>query len=90
MFKTIIREKNVLGILSTGFGKSLIFHLLPYLSCNLTPSITIIINPLNVIIDEMDTRHGMNVNRVTSNAVHDSVYTVQFFVYGQTSRTNFI
>ena len=79
--RLLLEKKNVLGNLPTGFGKSLIFDLLPYLSCNLTPSIAIIISSLNVIIDEMVERHGMNVYRVTSDAVHDSQFIQCNFLY---------
>ncbi len=47
---------DVLCVLPTGFGKSLIFGLLPY--CCQPPATVILMSPLNSIIDEQHERLG--------------------------------
>ena len=52
IFDHLVAGNDVIGVLQTGYGKSLIFQLLPYLfprtkTCN----IIIVISPLNSIID---------------------------------------
>ena len=47
-------ERDTLGVLPTGYGKSLIFEALPYFS----DSVVIVISPLNSIIEEQVNRYG--------------------------------
>ena len=50
-------RQHVIGVLPTGYGKSVIFHLLPYMwdyMCNdkRETSIVIVISPLNALIED--------------------------------------
>lgn len=61
-----IQEKDTVAILPTGYGKSLIFELLPHLSkcvCDIK-SIVIIIAPLNAIIEQELSKLGSYVCQV--------------------------
>ena len=49
----ILKGKDVIGVFPTGFGKSLIFHLLPYaLPTKKTKNIVLVVCPLNAIIED--------------------------------------
>ena len=49
----ILKGKDVIGVLPTGFGKSLIFHLLPYvLPTKGAKNIVLVVYPLNPIIKD--------------------------------------
>lgn len=61
-----IQEKDTVAILPTGYGKSLIFELLPHFSkcvCDIK-SIVIIIAPLNAIIEQELSKLGSYVCQV--------------------------
>lgn len=62
-----IQEKDTVAILPTGYGKSLIFELLPHFSkcvCDIK-SIVIIIAPLNAIIEQELSKLGSYVCQVS-------------------------
>lgn len=49
----ILQGQDVIGVLPTGFGKSMIFHLLPkFLPARANKNIVIVVSPLNSIIDD--------------------------------------
>ena len=49
----ILKGKDVIGVLPTGFGKSLIFHILPYfMPTKKHSNIVLVIRPLNSIIED--------------------------------------
>ena len=58
MFKS--KEQYLLAVLATGFGKSLIFEVLPYfvsITTNEFP-VVVIAEPLNVILHEQHAKYG--------------------------------
>ena len=57
ILETCMLRQHVIGVLPTGYGKSVIFHLLPYMwdyMCNdkRETSIVIVISPLNALIED--------------------------------------
>ena len=73
-------RKHLFANLPTGFGKSLIIELLPYLG-DTESGKTIIVSPLNAIISEMIDRYGRNVHRVTNDSLHDAQFKMCDFLY---------
>ncbi len=76
ILESVILKRDTIGILPTGYGKSIIFHLLPfaadYLSQNNTTNgnIALIVTPLNAIIDDQISflkKHG--IEAVALNAI---------------------
>nr|XP_006814410.1 PREDICTED: ATP-dependent DNA helicase Q-like 1-like [Saccoglossus kowalevskii] len=51
-------DSDCIGLLPTGYGKSLIFECLPYMSASHSPRTVILISPLNAIIEEQSRRLG--------------------------------
>ena len=56
ILETCLLGKHVIGVLPTGYGKSVIFHVLPFMSDHLSGkgnnSIAIVISPLNALIED--------------------------------------
>ena len=56
ILETCMLGKHVIGVLPTAYGKSVIFHMLPFMSDYLSgkgnKSIAIVISPLNALIEE--------------------------------------
>ena len=52
-FESILQGQDVIGVLPTGFGKSMLFHLLPhFIPVKKTKNIVIVVCPLNSIIED--------------------------------------
>ena len=52
-FEYMLKGQDVIGILPTGFGKSMLFHLLPhFIPVKTTKNIVIVVCPLNSIIED--------------------------------------
>lgn len=52
-FEYILKGQDVIGVLPTGFGKSLLFHLLPhFVPLKARKNIVIVVCPLNSIIED--------------------------------------
>ena len=78
----ILKGKNVIGVLPTGFGKSLIFHLLPYvLPTKGAKNIVLVVCPLNSIIEDQLTvlnSRGISANvlvRRSQNSITDELFS---------------
>ena len=59
VLEAVLSGRDVIAILPTGYGKSVIFHLLPYLfdyisKLNESPqnSIILVVTPLNALVDD--------------------------------------
>ena len=51
--ESILQGQDVIGVLPTGFGKSVLFHLLPhFIPVKKTKNIVIVVCPLNSIIED--------------------------------------
>ena len=58
--KLLLKEQHLIAVLATGFGKSLIFEVLPYfvsITTNEFP-LVVIVEPLNVILHEQHAKYG--------------------------------
>ena len=58
--KLLLKEQHLLAVLAPGFGKSLIFEILPYfvsITTNEFP-VVVIVEPLNVILHELYAKYG--------------------------------
>ena len=52
-FEYMLEGQDVIGVLPTGFGKSMLFHLLPhFIPVKTTRNIVIVVCPLNSIIED--------------------------------------
>ena len=49
------KESDVVGVLSTGYGKTIIIQVLPYLKTD-SFGCVVVVNPLNAILDEQKER----------------------------------
>ena len=67
-FEYILKGQDVIGVLPTGFGKSILFHLLPhFIPVKTSKSIVIVVCPLNSIIE--DQLQVLKARRVTANVL---------------------
>ena len=66
-FEYILKGKDVIGVLPTGFGKSLLFHLLPHFIPVTQGHSNIVVCPLNSIIE--DQLEVLKARRVTADVV---------------------
>mgnify|MGYP002803934836 CR=1 FL=1 len=85
ILESILLKRDTIGILPTGYGKSVIFHLIPFVADYLCKTkdtenakdgnIALIVTPLNAIIDDQISnlrRHGIEatvLRTVTSNSM---------------------
>ena len=64
-FEYILKGQDVIGVLPTGFGKSILFHLLPhFIPVKTSKNIVIVVCPLNSIIE--DQLEVLKARRVTA------------------------
>ena len=57
--KLLLKEQHLLAVLATGFGKSLIFEVLPYfVSITTNEFPVVIVEPLNVILHKLYANYG--------------------------------
>ena len=67
-FEYILKGQDVIGVLPTGFGKSILFHLLPhFIPVKTSKNIVIVVCPLNSIIE--DQLEVLKARRVTANVL---------------------
>ena len=64
----MLKGQDVIGVLPTGFGKSMLFHLLPdFIPVKTTKNIVIVVCPLNSIIE--DQLKVLKVRRITADVL---------------------
>ena len=64
----MLKGQDVIGVLPTGFGKSMLFQLLPdFIPVKTTKNIVIVVCPLNSIIE--DQLKVLNVRRITADVL---------------------
>lgn len=73
----ILKGQDVIAVVPTGYGKSLMFHLLPYfLPVKKARNMIIVVCPLNEIIEDQLkalTTRGITANSFAFTGQHDSV-----------------
>ena len=71
--------KHVIGVLPTGYGKSVIFHMLPfmsnYLSGKRNKSIAIVISPLNALVE--DQVSNLNARGIKTGVLQASQHVIE-------------
>ena len=71
-FESILQGQDVIGVLPTGFGKSMLFHLLPhFIPVKKTKNIVIVVCPLNSIIE--DQLKVLKARRITADVLQLAV-----------------
>jgi len=82
-FEYIWKGFDVIAILPTGFGKSLIFQLLPeFLPCKSTSNIVLVISPLNSIIeDQIEVLKDRNIPADVLEITKDGRDTIERLIY---------
>ncbi len=68
--REVANRNDIIACLPTGYGKSLIYDMLPYFS-SATDSIVVVISPLRVIVSSTLHRHGLEAYEVSKDAVSD-------------------
>ena len=72
-FEYMLEGQDVIGVLPTGFGKSMLFHLLPhFIPVKTTKNIVIVVCPLNSIIE--DQLKVLKARRITADVLQLAVY----------------
>ncbi|XP_068752409.1 ATP-dependent DNA helicase RecQ-like [Montipora capricornis] len=72
-FEYMLEGQDVIGVLPTGFGKSMLFHLLPhFIPVKTTKNIVIAVCPLNSIIE--DQLKVLKARRITADVLQLAVY----------------
>ena len=67
-FEYMLKGQDVIGVLPTGFGKSMLFHLLPdFIPVKTTKNIVIGVCPLNSIIE--DQLKVLKARRITADVL---------------------
>lgn len=78
ILETYMLGKHVIGVLPTGYGKSVIFQMLPsmsdYLNEEGNKSITVVISPLNALIE--DQVSNLNVGGVKARVLQASHWVI--------------
>ena len=70
-FEYMLEGQDVIGVLPTGFGKSVLFHLLPhFIPVNTTKNIVIVVCPFNSIIDQLKV---LKARRITADVLQLAV-----------------
>lgn len=79
ILETCMLGKHVIGVLPTGYGKSVIFHMLPfmsnYLSGKRNKSIAIVISPLNALIE--DQVSNLNARGIKTGVLQASQHVIE-------------
>ena len=71
-FEYMLEGQDVTGVLPTGFGKSMLFHLLPhFIPVKTTRNIVIVVCPLNSIIE--DQLKVLKARRITADVLQLAV-----------------
>jgi ATP-dependent DNA helicase RecQ len=75
--KAVYAQKDMIINLPTGYGKSIIYDIMPYFGKG-NGSLVLIISPLNAIMDEFVGRHGTHALKVSSDSVRKISSEEQF------------
>ena len=67
--RSLFERKDLIVCLPTGYGMSLIYDILPYVTSSSECSAIIVITPLNAIINEVLSRHGELAMKVCSECL---------------------
>lgn len=78
--RKIYENNDVIACLPTGYGKSLVYDILPYF-CNPNDSIVVIISPLRVIVSAVLSRHAELAYEVMKGSVSDARFIEGDFRY---------
>ena len=72
-FEYMLEGQDVIGVLPTGFGKSMLFHILPhFIPVKTTKNIVIVVCPLNCIIE--DQLKVLKARRITADVLQLAVH----------------